>query len=75
MEIQLPIFKHFKYSGEKKKKLKEQNGDNQFINTKKEKITCQWIFYSSRDSTPAFVVVRSCGKVSPITYLVHKLHK
>lgn len=46
MEIQLSIFKHFKYSGKLKKK--EQNATIDLRNTK-EKITCQWIFYSSID--------------------------
>ncbi len=58
MEIQLSIFKHFKYSGKLKKKNKR---DNRFTNTK-EKITCQWIFYSSIDKNLV-------GKMSPTNYI------
>lgn len=59
MEIQLSIFKHFKYS---KNQKKLQNGDNQFTKYQKEKITCQWIFYSSRDNNFA-------GKMSQTNYI------
>lgn len=60
MEIQLPIFKHFKYSGKKKKTKQNKKKKNRTVtinlrNTKKKSSLANGFFYSSRDSIPAFV--------------------